>query len=158
MVSQDLLPVAVFKIVFHLCHELIRRCPIDDPVVEREAQVPHWSDRNRLVDHDSTLLDSAHSEDANLRLVNNRSAEQAAEAAMVGDRERPGLHLIGAELLGSRTFGQIRDLFRQLREALAIGMPYYRNKQSLFQRSGDPDIGEFADAVLLKALANCRVI
>jgi hypothetical protein len=27
-----------------------------------------------------------------------------------------------------------------------------------FSRTGDPASGEFADAVLLKALANCRVI
>src|SRR6476620_10972853 len=145
MVSQNLLPVTVFKIVFHLCHELIRRCPIDDPVVEREAQVPHRSDRNRLVDYDSTPLYSTHPEDGNLRLMNNRGAEQAAEAAMVRNRECPALHLIGAELLGSGAFGQIRDFFRQLRETLAIGMPHHRNKQSLFQRSGDPDMKIFLD-------------
>src|SRR6476620_8308337 len=132
MFSQDLLPMTVFKIVFHLCHESIRRCPIDDPVVERETQVPHRSDRNRLVYYDSTLLDSAHSEDGNLRLINNRGAEQAAEAAMVRNRECPALHLIGAELLGSRAFGQIRDFFPQLCEPLAIGMPHHRNEQSLF--------------------------
>ena len=56
--SQDLLPMTVFKIALHLCHELIRRRPIDDPVVERQAQIAHRSDRNGVVDDDEPVSGS----------------------------------------------------------------------------------------------------
>src|SRR5262245_6613038 len=113
MASQNVLPMTLFKILFHLGHELIRRGPIDDPMVEREAEIPHRSDRNRVVDDDGTFLNRADPENGNLRLMNDRGAEQAAEATMIGDGECSALDLIGAEFLGPRPFGQIRDLFPQ---------------------------------------------
>ena len=61
-----------------------------------------WPNGDRVVDHDRALLDLADAEDGHLRLVDDRGAEQRAEHAGVGDRERPAFDLLRLQLLGAR--------------------------------------------------------
>lgn len=137
--------MALFEIVLHLRHEPIRRRPIDNPVVERQAEVPHRPNGDRIVNDDGTFLNGADAQNGDLRLMDDGGAEQAAEPTMVGDRERSALNLLGAQFLGPGSFGKIRDSFRQLDQSLSIGMPNYRDQESVLERRGDPDVNIFLD-------------
>src|SRR4051812_16625424 len=68
-------------------HELVGNGTVDQPVIEPERQVPHRPYRNRIVDDDGALLDRAHAEDRNLRLVDDGEAELRAKTARVRDGE-----------------------------------------------------------------------
>src|SRR5262249_7270934 len=61
---------------------------VDHPMVIRERQVHHGADRKRILairfDHHRALLDLAHAQDADLRLVDNRESEQVSLAAGIG--------------------------------------------------------------------------
>lgn len=110
--------MTVFEIVFHLSHELIRRRPINDPVVERQAKIPHRSNGDRIVDDDGSFLNCADTQNGDLRLMDDRGAEQAAESAMIRDRERSILNLFGINFL---------DLARSARSAISFanwGSPF----------------------------------
>ncbi len=59
--------------------ELVGDGAVDHAVVVGHRQVHHRADRDGVVDHHRALLDPADAEDRDLRLVDDRQAEQAAE-------------------------------------------------------------------------------
>ena len=91
--------IPVLERVLHVRHELVGDRAVDEAVVVAERQVRHRPDRDRVVDDDGPLLDGADAENRDLRLVDDRHAEQRAEHAGVRDRERAAGHLVGLELL-----------------------------------------------------------
>lgn len=137
--------MTVFEIVFHLSHELIRRRPINDPVVERQAKIPHRSNGDRIVDDDGSFLNCADTQNGDLRLMDDRGAEQAAESAMIRDRERSILNLFGDQLLGPGSFRKIRNFFGQLGQSFSIGISHHRHQESVFERRGDSHMDIFLD-------------
>ncbi len=137
--------MALFQIVFHFSHELIRRRSIDDPVVERQAEVAHRPNGDRIIDDDGSFLNRADTQDCDLRLMDDRGAEQAAKSTMIRNRERSSLNLFGAQFLGPRSFCKIHDFFRQLGQSFSIGMPDHRYQQSVIERRGDTDVNIFPD-------------
>ena len=56
-------------------------------VIVGERQVDHAADGDRVVDYYGALFDCAEAEDGDVRLIDYRQAEQAAEDAGVGDGE-----------------------------------------------------------------------
>src|SRR5213083_1470124 len=93
--SPESLPLALFQILLHLGHELIGRRAIDHPMIEGKAEVSHGTDRDRVINNNRALLHGPDAEDRDLRLMDDRRAEQAPRAAVVGDRKRAALHFIG---------------------------------------------------------------
>ena len=143
--SQNLLPVTLSKILFDLRHESIRRRPIDNPVVERQAEIAHWPNCDRIVNDNRAFLNCADAQNSDLRLMDDGGAEQAAEPTMVRDRECSTLNLFWIQLLGPGSVGKIRDFFRQLGQSFSIGMPNHRHQQSVIERCGDADVDIFLD-------------
>ena len=137
--------MTLFEIVFHLCHELIRRRPIDDPMVERQAEIAHWANRDRIVDDDGSFLNCTDTQNGDLRLMNDGGAEQAAEPAMIRDRERSALNLFGVQFLGPGSFREIRNFFCQLSQSFSIGISHHRHQESVFKCRGDSHMDIFFD-------------
>lgn len=137
--------MALFEIMFHLGHESIRRRPIDNPVVERQTEVAHWPNGDRIVNDDGSFLNGADAQNGDLRLMDDGGAEQAAEPTMVCDRECSALNLFRIQLLGPGSFGKIRDFFRQLGQSFSIGMPNHRHQESVLERRSDADVDIFLD-------------
>ena len=61
------------------------------------------------------LLDRADTEDGDLRLIDDRQAEERAEDPRIRDRERPALHFFGIQLLAARATREIVNRARQRR-------------------------------------------
>src|SRR5213593_4170207 len=79
--SQECLPATLFHVLLHFGHEPIGCGAVDHAMVEREAEVAHRPDCNRVVDHHRSLLDRSDSQNGDLGLADDGCAEEAAEAA-----------------------------------------------------------------------------
>ena len=60
-------------------------------------------------DHDRAFDHRLDVEDRNLGLIDDRGADDRAEAAGVGDREGAALHFVGDQALGAGTLAQVLD-------------------------------------------------
>src|ERR1700722_16137565 len=98
-----------FQNRFHLRRELIRQRPIDQAMIERQREIGDGPDRYRIVDHDRSFLDCAHTQNRHLRLIDYRRREHAAEAPEIGDRESPSLHLFRPQMPRPRSRREIRN-------------------------------------------------
>ena len=78
----------------------------------------HRANRDCLIDHDGAFLNRSHTENGDLRLMNDRRAEETAESAMVCNRERTALHFLRVQFLRPCTFGEIGHFVAQLRSAV----------------------------------------
>ena len=87
-------------------HELVGDRAVDDAVVVADRHVGAQPDRDGVVQNDRPLLDRADADDGDLRLADDRHAEQRAEHAGVRDRERSALHVLRLELLLARARGE----------------------------------------------------
>ena len=67
-------------------------------MVEGGGQVHHAADGDGVIDDYGLFGDRAATENRNLRLIDHRRREERAEAAEVGDRERPAADFIGPQL------------------------------------------------------------
>ena len=95
---------------------------VNQTMVVAEGEVAHRPHGDHVVDDDNALVDAADGEDGHLRLIDDRQSEQRAEDAGVGDGERPALHFLGLELLGSRAVGQILNRAGELEEIQLVGL------------------------------------
>src|SRR5882672_1497932 len=90
-----------------------------DAMIEREADRGDVADRDRVavasLDHPGLLVNSAKSEDGNLRLIDDRRGGVTAEETEVGDREGSAGNLIRFELFAARAIGQVLRSARQSR-------------------------------------------
>ena len=55
---QDLL-FPVLQAFLYFSHELVRRCTIDQTMVEGQGQIHHGTDGDSVIHHDRTLVDTA---------------------------------------------------------------------------------------------------
>src|SRR5690349_13167496 len=88
-----------FKAILQIGHKLVCDSAIDDSVVERQHQVDHRADCNRVVADDRPLFDHSNAQNGNLGLVDDRRSEQAAENAGIRYGEGAFLHLIHVQAL-----------------------------------------------------------
>jgi hypothetical protein len=79
------------------------------------------ADRDRIVDDHGAFLNRADTEDGDLRLTDDRHAEQCTEHAGVRDRERPALHVLGLQLLGAGAVGEVVDRAGETEDVLLVG-------------------------------------
>ena len=114
--------------------------PSIDAVVVAEREVPHRSDRDRVVDHDGALLDVADAENGHLRLVDDRHPEERPEDAGVRDRERAAADFVRLELLRARARREIRDRAAQAEQVLLVGILDDGDDQSPVERDRDAEV------------------
>src|ERR1051326_7845490 len=77
----------IFDQLFDADEELDRFRAVDDAVVVGQRHVHHRADLDLAVDGDGTVLDGVQPEDADLRRIEDRRAEERPEDTAVGDRE-----------------------------------------------------------------------
>ena len=109
-------------------------------MVERDRD---RADRARLdlaVADDRALGDAADAEDRDLRVVDDRRRQQAAELAGARDGEGRVAQLLGLERAGAGRLGETRHLVRQLVEALGLAGADDRDDEPLLGLHGDAEV------------------
>ena len=109
-------------------------------MIEAQAQQSSCANRYRVVYYDRAFLDAAHTEDRELRLIDDRHADQSTEDTRVCDRECAALHFIWFETLGSRSLAQVVHCSRDSEKRLFIGVSNHGNDQTPVQRNRDPRV------------------
>ena len=109
-------------------------------MVVAERQIGHRPDRNRIVDDDGPLLDVADAENRDLRLVDDRHAEQRAEHAGFVIVNVPPDTSSGLSCLLARAGGEIGDRAAQAEQILLVGVLDDRDDQAPVERDGDADV------------------
>src|SRR5882757_7538024 len=89
----------VLEGLLDLVEKLVGDGAVDDAVVIAERDVAHRADGYGVVDHHGAFFDRAETQNADVRLADDRQAEQTAEDAGVGDGEGAFLHFLGLEFL-----------------------------------------------------------
>src|ERR1700722_1284211 len=130
----------VFEGVLDLSHELVSGGAVDHAMVVGQGQIDHRANRDGVVDHYRTLLDGAKAQDSDVRLVDDRQAEQAAKYAGVGDGEGAFGNFFGFQFLGTGTLGQVVHRARDAQEIFLFGVLDDWNDQAPIKRDGDADV------------------
>src|SRR5258708_3594738 len=78
----------LLEVFLDLHQKLHGLAAVDDAVIVAEGDVHHRPEHNLTVYADRPILDLVQAEDADLRRIENRRAEQRTEDAAVGDRKR----------------------------------------------------------------------
>ncbi len=125
---------------FHFAGELIAKRAVDQAVIEGEREVALRTDGDGVVNDNGDLLDGADAEDRDLRLIDDRGGEDAAEAAEVGDGERAALDFVGLQLLGAGARCEIDDGALQAEHVLLIGVADHGNDESAFESYRDAQV------------------
>src|SRR5207247_9566103 len=86
------------------------------------------------------LFDLAHAQNRDLRLVDDRRAEQSSEDARVSNGESTAGNFIRFQLLGSRAIGEIVRRPRQAGDGTIVGPLDYRHNQAPIERDGHAEI------------------
>src|ERR1041385_9247507 len=101
-----------FDCLLEKCQELVRDCTVDDAMIERDRKVRARSDRDdilpvRTCQHFRAFLDRSDPEYRDLRLIDDRWAQQRAKNSRIGDGERSFLHFFRCELLRASACSEI---------------------------------------------------
>src|SRR6185369_1305567 len=80
-----------FDNVAHSRKKLIGDGSINNSMIEAQPKYANLPNRDRIIDHDGALLDHAHAEDRNLRLIDNRSPGPTAKCSRIRNSEGPAL-------------------------------------------------------------------
>src|SRR5208337_790071 len=135
---HSLLPV--FQGLLNVAQKLLGYSSIDDPVIVREGEVGHGSDGDSIVAHHRAFLDSAHTQDGHLRLVDDGQAEKTSETPRIGDGESPSLYILDAQALVSSPLRKILNRLRDAQEVLFIRPLDDRHDKPCLERHGNPHI------------------
>ena len=112
-------------------------CPV---IVKPAGDTPLMCLRFVQILHQAALLDLAHAQDGDLRLVDDGGADQRAEKAGIRDGERAPLDFFRLQLLLSRALGQILNAAGHLFERCRRGVLDDGDDQSVVERDGDADV------------------
>src|SRR6185503_10001495 len=110
----------VFDELLDLDQELDRLAAVHDPVIVGECDIHHWPDRRLPVYRDDAILDLVEPEDAHLRRIENRRAEQRAEDAAVRDRKRPAFEILEGQGAVGGALREFTTRQLELRERLSV--------------------------------------
>ena len=117
---------------------------VHDTVIEGEREHARGADGQHVAaihgDDGRLLLDRPHAQDRGLGLVDDRRADDRAEDAGVGDRERALLHFVGTQLLGARPLAEIVDGPRQAEERQLVGVLDHRDDEPPVERHRDAEV------------------
>jgi len=75
--------------------------------------------------------------------MNDRGTEQAAESAVVRDRERPSLDLLGIQFSWTWPAQPGLPLLWRAAEALSIRVSHHRHQEPIVQSCGDTNMKSF---------------
>src|SRR5689334_5063878 len=106
----------VFDELLDLDQELDRLSAVHDPVIVGERHIHHGPDRRLPVYRYDAILNLVEPEDAHLRRIENRRAEQRAEDAAVGDRKRSALEVVEGQGAVDGALSEITNRQLELRE------------------------------------------
>src|SRR5271163_452407 len=120
----------VLERVLHFPHELVSHRSVDDAVIVGKREIHHGADRDRIINHNRALLDRAQPENRDVRLVDYRKAEEAAEGAGVRNRKRALGYFLGLQFLRARAFRQVVERTGDAEEVLLFGVLDHRDDQS----------------------------
>ena len=81
----------------------------------------------------------------------------AADAALIGDRERPALHFLKAHLAFARARREVLQLLRQLEQALLVRVAQHRHEQARVRVHRDAEVKIIFENHLARRLVNARV-
>ena len=113
---------------------------VDDAVVEGDRDVPHLAHDDLAVSHDRARPDAVKPEDRDLRVVDQRRHEEAAELAGARDRERRVAQLVGLERAGARTLGEPVDLGVDLGDREPVAATDDRHDEARLGVDGDAEV------------------
>ena len=97
-----------------------------------------------VVHDDRARVDAADGENRDLRLTDDRQAEQTAENAGIRDRERAALHVFRSQLLRARAARQIMNRAAESGEIETFRAVNHGHDQPLIERHGDAEIDRIA--------------
>ncbi len=110
-------------------------------MIEREGQIDHVGRAHlTMFIEDGPLYDLTDSQDANLRVMNDRRGKQAADAADRRDRERAAHELVTFELTRPCAGGEPLDRARQVHEAQLVRTANHGHDKSSGRGDGDADV------------------
>src|SRR5579862_8268780 len=104
---------------------------VDEAMIVRERDVHHRADHDLTVERDRAVLDFVQSENAGLRVVEDRRRDEGAEDSAVRDREGSTCQVIQRELPISRARGHRGDLATDLNDPLGVRVFNNRYHQAL---------------------------
>src|SRR5438093_9261848 len=132
--------IPVLEVVLDDGHELIRHRAVNQPVVIAERQVGHRSNGDGIVDHNWTLFNRTHTENRDLRLIDDRHAEQRTKDTGIGNREGAASHFIRLHLLRSSASSQVRDGSAEAEQVLLVSLLYDGDDQAPIESHSDSGI------------------
>ena len=111
-----------------------------------------------VLDHHRPAHDGVGRDDRDLRLVDDRHRQHRAGRSVVGDRERAALDLVGAQLAGPGTIGEVADLAGERLQSLGLGVADHRRQQTLVvEVDGDAEVDVVVHDQLVVADAGVEV-
>src|SRR6266508_5630639 len=129
-----------FEPANHVEAELGRTLAVDDTVVEGDRDVPDGAYDDLTLAHHRALGDPMHTEDPDLRRIDQRRDEEARELPRARDRERAAAKLLRCEPAVARGVGEALDLGVELLERARIAVAHHRDDEALVRRDRDPDV------------------
>src|SRR3989454_8042027 len=130
----------MFKVVADRLDERRAHMAVDHAMVERARHVHHLADRNLVVPDDRTLLDLVDAQDGDIGPVADRRCEDAPFLAERRDREGGALDVLEGEFLVPRGRSQPLDFFREVPEALLVGLVDDRDREAFVRGGRDSDV------------------
>ena len=133
---------------------------VDDAVVERDRHVPHLANDDLTVADDGARPDAMEPEDRDLRVVDQRRHEQAAEASGARDREGRIAQVVGMERARACAIGESPDLGIDLGDGEPVAAVDDGHDEPCLGVDGDTDVVavEQDDVVLLDARVQLGVL
>src|SRR5438034_897031 len=111
-------------------HELVRHSAVDNAVIKSEGKVNHGANGDGIVYYHRSFFDAPHSQDCDLRLIDDRSAEEGTVDPGIGHRNGPVLHVLRLQFLRARPLCQVVNCQHQPGEGLEMRIFYDRHDQS----------------------------
>ena len=122
-------------------------------MVEGDGHVPELADDELPVANRGPRRDPVEAEDPDLRMVDERGDDEAAEPARAGDGERGATELLRRQGAGARRVGQAGHVLRELVDGAAVAAAHDGDDEALLRLDGDAEVVavEQHDLVALEA-------
>src|SRR5271163_351040 len=136
-----------FKILFHLRHELVGECAVDQAVVVAQREMNDAANRDGVVsvfvgNDERHFRYATDAHDGGIGLVDDGQSEDGAKLARVGDGEGGSIDIFGLELLSASAFAEISDAALQAQEVEIARILDDGDDESPVECDGDADRSE----------------
>ena len=133
---------------------------VDDAMVEGDRHVPHLADDDLAVPHDRPRPDPVEPENRDLRMVDQRRHEEAAELSGARDGEGRVAQVVGMQRAGPRPIGESSDLGIDLGDREPVAAVDDGHDEPCLGVDGDPEVVavEQDDVVTLDARVQLGIL